>query len=170
MKKHFFLLLIILSLVNVNAKELYTYTEWFDFYPDNVEKYRIESEDRYLWTKEYTNEEGKVVKDTTNEYYAHLDGYTKIDDSLKTFYRVNNGPVIIFNSNNEIVYDSFKCIKNICRYKSVTPYSKTDNKIVNVENPKTSDNIDIYIVLFIVSYVIIRKNNLLLSNCFKIIK
>ena len=72
MKKHFYLLfLLFLFISRVDAKEIYTYTEWFDYYPTDVEEYRIETEDRYYWYKE--NDDGS--RDTTSELLSNMDGH-----------------------------------------------------------------------------------------------
>ena len=164
MKKHFyFLFLIFLFTSRVNAKELYTYTDWFDYYPTGVEEYRIETEDRYYWYKE--NDDGS--RDTTSELLPSMDGYTKIEESKKTFYRVNNGPIIIIDLNGNLLYEANSCIKRMCHYYHVNEYVPNSNEAMVSDNPKTGDNIIIYLVLFILSIIIMRKNNLVLSNRFK---
>ncbi len=165
MKKHFYLLfLLFLFISRVDAKEIYTYTEWLDYYPTDVEEYRIETEDRYYWYKE--NDDGS--RDTTSELLSNMDGYTKIEESKKTFYRVNNGPLIIYDTDGNLVYDAMYCIKSVCNYKYVKEYIPNQGEVPISNNPKTGDNIIIYLIIFIVCSIIMQKNNLVLSNRFKV--
>ena len=148
MKKYFLCLLLFLYASKIYAFE-YEYTPWFDHYPQGVEEFRIESEERYLWYKE---ENGETIK--TEEYFKELDGYIKIEESVKTFYRVLNSKEVYVDSKGNLVTDPHSCIKTRCKVLKLVPYTENEEN----NNPNTKDDIDYYISLFIGSLSIIILN------------
>jgi len=158
MKRFFLFILFLLGIIIVNAEEIerkYNYTEWFNYYPSDVEEYRIQSEERYLWYREYTNEEGKIVRDTTSEYFKEKDGYKVVEGSSKMFYRVLHNCTVLLDSHNYLVMpESISyCMKNRCH--SVTLGVYTIKHEENNNNPDTGDNIELFLTLFICSLLII---------------
>ena len=178
MKKVFVVILsLFIGLIIVKAKPVeYEYTEWFSFYPEGVEEIRIESEDRYKWFKIENDE-----RIETEEYYNFLEGYEKIEESKKTFYRVINSKYIILGPRGEVVYDSNYCIKIFCTAVAINPYvppeeNPPEEPIEEIVNPNTSDPLHLYYYSFIVAFVVLiivsiarlfivlslRKNNMII--------
>ena len=149
-----FLLFVVLS--KVKAEEfVYIYTDWFDYFPSDVESFRIQSEDRYKWYR--INDNGDYEE--TDEYYSTLDGYERIDDSIKTYYRVINNEFVIFDNEGNLIKDTNQCLKVFCAQvylKKYEPHEEvpTVPEVDHEEpiiNPDTYDGIYNYIGLFIIS-------------------
>lgn len=176
MKKVFVFILSLLFVSVVYSEEIpYEYTEWFDYYPEGVNEVRIESQDRYLWFKIENDEEIR-----TEEYYDFLEGYEKIEESKKTFYRVINSSYIILDADSNLVKDDIECRKAFCTKMSITPYNpnQEDDEPPKppeeeiIVNPDTNDPICIYYSLLVVCFfslllIIYRKIYLVMSNRWK---
>ena len=173
MKKIF---LIILSFLfcfvfeKVHASEYITYSDYQEEYPSWLNSKFIESEDRYLWYREIINEEtNEVEREETQEYYKELEGYIKIEESKKTFYRYITNPRVILDGSGNLVYDDAECAKMYCVV--VRMPTKPVEEII--ENPKTYDNIFVFLIIAFISFISIvllldnYKINLVLSNRFK---
>ncbi len=157
MKNIFAVILFLMCIIKVNADLVYNYTDWFDYYPSDVEEYRIQSEERYLWYKEFTDSDGNIKKETTNEYFKEKEGYTKVEGSSKMFYRVLHNCTIILGPNNNLIENSQWCIKNRgCYYVVLGSYEVQTHEENN--NPDTSDNISVYLSFFIGSLSVILLN------------
>lgn len=164
MKKILYAIMLLFLTMNiVYADYDYIYTDWFDYYPEGVEEFRIQSENRYYWYKEITNNNGNISKEYIKEYYASLSGYIKDESTKKTFYRVLNNPYVYIDYNNK-VEDPRVCAKSICKVVRLKPYTPYEGQSqVDINNPKTFDNIDTYICIFSVSIIILlllKKNKL----------
>jgi len=84
------------------------------------------------------------------DYYNELDGYIKDENNIKTFYRYITDSYVFVDSNGIIVKDDNYCSKNYCFIKSLNK-----NNDVNINNPKTNDNIDAYFIILICMFLII---------------
>ena len=141
------------------------YTEWSSIFPEGVEEFRIQSEDRYLWY--IINEQGDYEE--TEEYYAILEGYERIDSSKKTFYRVINNDYVVFDRNWELVTDLSKCVKVFCTQIFIKKYEipqeeeppkpKEEEEIII--NPETYDGIYNYLICYGGSllFTLVKLNN-----------
>lgn len=107
-------LLLLLSVSRVRALE-YEYSDWSVLYPDGIMPKFIESEDRYHFYK--PTDDGIEYID---EYYTELEGYTKDEASITTFYRYITNDTIIMDQHNEIVYDLDYCDNHFC-YTKMNP-------------------------------------------------
>ena len=114
-----------------------------------------------------------IKKDITDEYYKELDGYTKIEDSKKTFYRYITNEYVLTGLGGIILKNDSFCRKNFCKIVYVTKKEKVEEEEeIVVNNPQTIDNIYYYIVIFLVSVLVLliiarRKIYLVLSKRFK---
>ena len=112
MKKFLKVTLFVMMLVfstTVFAKPLdYPYSEWSTLYPSGLDERFIDSEVRYRW---YKFENGEV--DYTEDYYTELEGYTRDDNSAKTFYRYITKNLVIDGYNNVLQDDDY-CRVNWC--------------------------------------------------------
>lgn len=158
---------------NVNAMEYLVYSDWQEEYPYWLKPIYIQSEDRYLWYREIINNEtNEIEREETNEYYKELEGYIKIEESLKTFYRYVTNEFVLYDGKGNLVYDDDDCIKEYC---SMRRLPKKPDEIVEeeIENPKTYDNIFLFLIISFISFVSIvllineRKINLVLSKRMK---
>ena len=77
MKKIFYVFIISMLFIKVEAQELY-YTDWQSEYPKGIDSFIIDTEIRYKWIL------NGVI---TEEYYTEKEGYEKVEGSEKTFYR-----------------------------------------------------------------------------------
>lgn len=173
MKRFFIVILSIIFLCeNINAEEItFVYTEWFDYYPIGVNSIRIESKDMYRWFK--IEDDNRIE---TEEYYDELEGYEKIEESKKTFYRVINNDYILINRYGQIVRDTNECIKALCTRRKMEKYIPHKEEEPNEEeptiNPNTFDPIYLYYFSLMVCILILvllnhRKINLVMSNRWK---
>ena len=157
---------ILLISTKIYAEELvYTFSEWSSEYPSNYPEIFIQSEDRYLWY--IINEQGDYEE--TEEYYAILEGYERIDSSKKTFYRVINNDYVVFDRNWELVTDLSKCVKVFCTQIFIKKYEipqeeeppkpKEEEEIII--NPETYDGIYNYLICFGGSllFTLVKLNN-----------
>ena len=165
MKRLFYVILSTLLFICF-CKEVYAYddivfiySDWVDYYPEGVESIRIESQDRYLWYKE---EDGQSFE--TEDYYDYLEGYEKIEDSKKTFYRVINNEYIVINGNGELIKNFDYCRKVFCTKIYITPFVPKEEEPTPPDNPPdeeilinpdTFDPINTYIISFILCIFII---------------
>ena len=170
-------LIFLLPIVNLYAESTYQliYSEWSEEYPSNVDESRIVSKEVYLWYKDVYNEEtGENDHIITEEYYPFLEGYTKIEESKKVYYRYILNDYVLVDASGKIQEDIYYCIKNFCAKKylpRIVEEEKEDEK-EELINPKTFDNIYISISCLLISFIFIilirsRKINLVLSKCFK---
>ena len=129
----------------------------------------------------------EIEKEVTEEYYVTLDGYKKIEDSKKTFYRYITNDYLVIDGYNNIVEDPERyCVKSFCTIVYLTkPNVPEQEETVEEEppketpkipsNPKTLDNIYYYMMALLMSFTILivlnrknlRKIFLVLSNRFK---
>lgn len=106
----------------------------------------------------------------TDDYYKEYDDYQKIDSSETIYYRYITNDRVLVDGWGNLVTDKYYCNKEECYVKYVVREEKEENP--PTENPKTIDNINIYICLFLASFMILiviyrRKIFLVLSNLFK---
>lgn len=165
--KFLFSLVLILNVYKIYASEIQlTYSEWSLMYPSGLDASFIESEDRYHFYKVVDNQIEYI-----DEYYTELDGYIKDEESKRTFYRYITNPMLVFNSENEMLLDYQEyCKKNFCFIKSfVEPnmtdlsekiegpnYSTTDMfEISSTVPPMTGDNITFSFILLAISLAIL---------------
>ena len=167
MKKIFIIIICSFLFLNtINAEEFnFIYSEWIDYYPSGVEEFRIVSEDRYLFERTYTDSNGNSVYEKTSEYYTELEGYTRIESSKKTFYKVINNSVVFVDENDNLVTNTVLCIKShYCKTKRLLRFIPSTNEVINekieIDNPKTGDNINTYLALFMISTIIMLKYKL----------
>ncbi len=167
----FLFLLLISFCVNVKALDTeFIYTDWFDYYPDDVEEVRIESEDRYRWYK--IDEDGN--RHETKDYFAEYEGYQIIEGTKKTFYRVINNAEVLRLKSGQLTLDRERCQKTFCMLITLKPYvikpPEEPPATEEITNPETLDNINTYVYLFVISIstlifiVYKRKNNNLVFN------
>ena len=145
--KGLFKILVMVFILSINSIVLaeeynFIYSEWFDYYPNEVENFRVQSEER-----------------TEN-------GVTK------TYYRVLNNPVVFFDKNGNLVKNPESCIKSYCKAVLLNEYipnkTETVNEKIEINNPKTLDTIDIYVYLAIGSlcvFVIVNKEYKIKETC-----
>ena len=152
----------------------FVYTDWLDYYPEGVDEIRIESQDRYKWL---------IDGEESEEYYDYLEGYTRIDESKKTFYRVINNDYIVLDSSGRLVTDLNECRKAFCVVVNLKPYIVNEEEEPEPEeptpsnppeeefiNPDTYDPIYTYIIslilcIFVLFIINKRKINLVMSKC-----
>ena len=150
----------------------YSYSDWSEEYPSDIEEIRIESQDRYRWYKIENDE-----RIETEEYYDSLEGYEKIEESKKTFYRYINEGFIMLNSKGELVKDTDECRKEVCLSISINnnpPAEEPPNEEPpeEIDNPNTFDPLYIYYCTFLIGFVLLVILNmvkiyLVLSNRWK---
>ncbi len=157
----------------INASEYITYSDWQEEYPSWLDEIFIQSEDRYLWYKEEVdNETGETKREEVIEYYKELDGYIKKEESKKTFYRYITNKKVLFDESGNIVYDDSECVKLYCSLRKL-PEKPIEKPPDVIENPKTYDNIFVFLIISFISFVSIvllvntRKIDLVMSNQFK---
>ena len=86
----------------------------------------------------------------SDDYYKELDGYIKDESSKKTYYRYITNDTVYYSDFYHIpIPDKQYCVKNRCTVVS------TKKEVTIIENPQTIDNIDIYFILLIISFIII---------------
>lgn len=100
-----------------------------------------------------------IKNNVTSEYYSELDGYEKIEESKKMFYRYITSNVILYDVSGKVVFDDKLCQKSICIAKIIEepkevepeeePVEPPNEEII--ENPKTLDNIQECALICIVS-------------------
>ena len=106
----------------------------------------------------------------TDDYYKEYDGYKKIEESETIYYRYITNDAVLLDGGGRLVTDRTYCIKEDCYVKYIT--KEEPEKEIVVENPKTIDNIYIYVILVTLSFIALifiyrRKIYLVLSNLFK---
>lgn len=157
MKKLFILFLFLFCISKVDAAEYYiTYSDWQEEYPYWLGEKFIEREDRYLWYREILNNEtNEMEREETTEYFKELEGYIKIEESLKTFYRYITNERILLDGSRNIVYDLTYCYKNYCTSMKLPSKPEEVEPPEEIENPKTYDNIFVFIIVAFLSFVTI---------------
>ena len=132
----------------------YIYSDWFDYYPEGINEARIDSEDRYRWYKIENDE-----RIETEEYYNYLEGYEKIEESKKTYYRVINSDYIIIDVDGKLVHDHEECRKVFCYKIRVQPFTPEEpsepEEPIEIVNPDTSDPLYMYYYSFIISLFVL---------------
>ena len=160
MKKTIFILSCLFSISFVYATEFeFIYSNWSSVFPEGVESFRIQSEDRYLFSR--INEQGDYEQ--TDEYYTELEGYERIEESKKTFYRVINNSYVVFNRHGQLVLNDNECKKVFCVQVQLEKYEEHSNEIVppveekppETINPETYDGIYKYLAYFFICLIII---------------
>lgn len=91
-----------------------------------------------------------IEKEYINEYYKELEGYKKIEESEKMFYRYITNDYIITNVKGEIVKDLDYCEKSACTIKYII---KPEEEIIEEIPPKTEDIINKNIILLMFSLI-----------------
>ena len=105
-------------------------------------------------------------------------GYTRIEESKKTFYRYIKNDYVIVNADGEILEDESECGKSFCmieylKYEDDDRPNEPTPNIIKITNPKTYDGVDKSILMSIISFSILilvlfkKKIFLVLSNLFK---
>ena len=149
----FFLFLLFNLIGKVNAKEYIQYSEWTIEYPYWLGSIFIESESRFLWYREIINDEtGEVKREETKEYYKELDGYIKIEGSEKKFYRYISNKYVLLDGSSKVVYNDSFCIKEYCSLVKL-PDKPEEQKPEVIDNPKTYDNIFVFLIISFISFV-----------------
>lgn len=176
MKKILFILVSFLFFIcscKIKADEYLVYSDWSEEYPYWLSPLFIQSEDRYLWYREILNSEtNEIEKEETAEYYKELDGYIKIEESMKAFYRYITNNRVFFDGEGNLVYDNEYCIKEYCRSVKL-PLKPEEEPEEIIDNPKTYDNIFVFLIISFISIIFIillkndRKKDLVLSNRMK---
>lgn len=155
MKKIYFILLsflLCLCIDKVYATEYITYSEWSEEYPYWLKEKFIQSEERYLWYRKILNSEtNEIEREETTTYYKELDGYIKIEESMKMFYRYITNDRVLIDGQGNIVYDIDYCYKEYC--SRVRLPSRPVEEEPEIENPKTYDNIFVLIIIAFLSFV-----------------
>ncbi len=147
-----FILFFCLFINKVSAESYITYSDWQEEYPYWLDEMFIESEDRYLWYREVLNSEtNEIEREETEEYYKELDGYIRIEESKKTFYRYITNDRVLIDGHGNLVYNINYCIKNYC--SRVALPKKPEGSPNEIENPKTYDNIFVFMILGFISFV-----------------
>ncbi len=128
---------------------------------------RIVTKYSYIDKLYKTYEIDRVV---TDDYYKEYDGYKKIEESETIYYRYITNDAVLLDGGGRLVTDRTYCIKEDCYVKYIT--KEEPEKEIVVENPKTIDNIYIYVILVTLSFIALifiyrRKIYLVLSNLFK---
>ena len=138
----------------VKADEYITYSDYSEEYPYWLNEKFIQSEERFLWYKEIVNEEtGEIEREETNEYFKELDGYIKIEESKKIFYRYITNQRVLLDGSGNVVYDSNYCLKNFCKSVKLPTKPVIENPSDEIENPKTYDNIFVFLIIGFISIV-----------------
>ena len=153
MKKILFFLLLIISIDKIYAKyiPMYEYSEFSPEYPTGYDERFIDSEDRYLWYKDIEDPDtGEITRETTTEYYAELEGYTRIDESVKTFYRYITSEYVLLDGNGRLVEDENYCVKDYCTMLYITIPEDEE-----IENPKTGDITYTYLTVTGISLIVL---------------
>ena len=141
---------------------------------ENLTEYTHRSENNYFYIdklyKTYI-----IEQEITDEYLKNCSGCTRIDDSKKTFYRYIKNDYVIIDTFGNVVDGDDACLKNFCMIEYLEyKEEKPKEKVVKVNNPKTYDGVDKYIILSIISTLLIimfmfhKKIFLVLSNRFKL--
>ena len=106
--KNFFLFAIFLIFTSKLSAEtfIFEYSEWSENYPTGVDEWIVESEERYKWTD---------GEDITEEYYSNYkEGYYKLENDHKTYYRYITNDAVVVDSQNNFVTDLGYCVKEKC--------------------------------------------------------
>ena len=106
-----------------------------------------------MWYKDIVDSQtGETTRETTTEYYSELEGYTKIDESCKPFYRYITSEYVYIDGKGRIVENIEYCIKDYCAMLYINRVEEEEE----IVNPKTGDSTYIYLnILFISSILFI---------------
>lgn len=140
----------------VHAETYIVYSEWSEEYPYWLRPIYYQSEERFLWYREVLNDEtNELEREETTEYYKELDGYIKIEESSKMFYRYITNSFILLDGERNIVYDNEYCVKNFCTSVRLPKKPEVVEPPEEIENPKTYDNIFVFMIIAFISFVFI---------------
>ncbi len=119
----------------------------------------------------------EIKKVYEEEYYSYLEGYKKDETTAKEFCRYITNEYVLVNEDGNLVLDESECVKENCMMYYVIKKDVINEENNNIEeeeevipsNPKTYDNINIYIVRIIISFLAVTIISfLLIKNKVKI--
>lgn len=135
--KKFFLFAILLIFTSKLSAEtfIFEYSEWSENYPKGVDEWIVESEERYKWTD---------GEDITEEYYSNYkEGYYKLENDHKTYYRYITNDAVVVDSQNNFVSDLNYCVKEKCyiikldKYRNIEEEPEVPKEPEEPEEPET---------------------------------
>ena len=131
--KKFFLFLIFLIFTSKLSAEtfIFEYSEWSENYPKRVDEWIVESEERYKWTD---------GEDITEEYYSNYkEGYYKLENDHKTYYRYITNDAVVVDSQNNFVTDLGYCVKEKCYIIKLDKYRNIEEEPEVPEEPEVKE-------------------------------
>lgn len=131
--KKFFLFAIFLIFTSKLSAEtfIFEYSEWSENYPKGVDEWIVESEERYKWTD---------GEDITEEYYSNYkEGYYKLENDHKTYYRYITNDAVVVDSQNNFVTDLGYCVKEKCYIIKLDKYRKIEEEPEVPEEPEVKE-------------------------------
>lgn len=131
--KKFFLFAIFLIFTSKLSAEtfIFEYSEWSENYPKGVDEWIVESEERYKWTD---------GEDITEEYYSNYkEGYYKLENDHKTYYRYITNDAIVVDSQNNFVTDLGYCVKEKCYIIKLDKYRNIEEEPEVPEEPEVKE-------------------------------
>ncbi len=132
--KKFFLFAIFLIFTSKLSAEtfIFEYSEWSENYPKGVDEWIVESEERYKWTD---------GEDITEEYYNNYkEGYYKLENNHKTYYRYITNDAVVVDSQNNFVTDLGYCVKEKCYIIKLDKYRNIEEEPETQEKPNTPED------------------------------
>ncbi len=107
------------------------YSEWSENYPKGVDEWIVESEERYKWTD---------GEDITEEYYNNYkEGYYKLENDYKTYYRYITNDTVVVDSQNNFVTNLDYCKKEKCYIIKLDKYRNIEEEPEIPEEPETPE-------------------------------
>ena len=131
--KKFFLFAIFLIFTSKLSAEtfIFEYSEWSENYPKRVDEWIVESEERYKWTD---------GEDITEEYYSNYkEGYYKLENDHKTYYRYITNDAVVVDSQNNFVTDLGYCVKEKCYIIKLDKYRNIEEEPEVPEEPEVKE-------------------------------
>lgn len=137
--KKFFLFAIFLIFTSKLSAEtfIFEYSDWSENYPKGVDEWIVESEERYKWTD---------GEDITEEYYSNYkEGYYKLENDHKTYYRYITNDAVVVDSQNNFVTDLGYCVKEKCyiikldKYRNIEEEPEVPEEPEVIEEPKVPE-------------------------------
>ena len=131
--KKFFLFAIFLIFTSKLSAETFIieYSEWSENYPKGVDEWIVESEERYKWTD---------GEDITEEYYNNYkEGYYKLENDYKTYYRYITNDTVVVDSQNNFVTNLDYCKKEKCYIIKLDKYRNIEEEPEIPEEPETPE-------------------------------
>lgn len=128
--KKFFLFAIFLIFTSKLSAEtfIFEYSNWSENYPKGVDEWIVESEERYKWTD---------GEDITEEYYSNYkEGYYKLENDHKTYYRYITNDAVVVDSQNNFVTDLGYCVKEKCYIIKLDKYRNIEEEPEVSEEPE----------------------------------